>query len=281
MSLDPSHIQSLCRVYVGICRQLGDLEKARLFCYSLLKEGFPQPGKLILFMGNMWSDIFTSKEVINRSIQLVARKCSTGQVLEYLETFLNWEESRPVDIGVMISSLLLAIQRCPQMEFQMSEQRGEDLKESMWEYVFAIDLLCSYQKWGWTHDHVISKELWPIMDKWIKNRKRSGSASSPSDVIVATVLRLIGRLGQIGLKEGFSSTVKNISSVIGDFLRHAKEQDVPWGVQLAAVSALCELGPSSPSEILEAIGAWETVTRKRLPPAVSTDIAEVSRLLKP
>ena len=39
ISLERSYIHALCRVYVGICRQLGDLERARLFCYSLLKEG--------------------------------------------------------------------------------------------------------------------------------------------------------------------------------------------------------------------------------------------------
>ncbi|XP_054840915.1 little elongation complex subunit 1 isoform X2 [Eublepharis macularius] len=279
-SLEPCHVHALCRVYVGICRQLGDVEKARLFCFSLLKEDFPQPGKLILYMGNMWNEIFTSEGVINKAVQLVARKRSKGQVLKYLKTFLNWEESGPADISMMISSLLLAIQLCPQMQFQASTQHGEDLKESMWEYVFAIDLLCSHQKWAWTHDHIISKELWPIMDKWINNRKGSGNTSSPSDVIVATVLRLIGRLSQIGLKEGFSSAVKNISSVIGAFLQHAKEKDVPWAVQLAAVYALCELAPSSPSEVLEAIKAWEAVNANSLPPAVTSGIAEVSSLLK-
>jgi hypothetical protein len=38
-SVDHNYIHALCRVYVGVCRQLGDLERARLFCYSLLKEG--------------------------------------------------------------------------------------------------------------------------------------------------------------------------------------------------------------------------------------------------
>lgn len=38
-SVERSYIHALCRVYVGVCRQLGDLERARLFCYSLLKEG--------------------------------------------------------------------------------------------------------------------------------------------------------------------------------------------------------------------------------------------------
>uniref|UniRef100_A0A670Y0P1 Little elongation complex subunit 1 C-terminal domain-containing protein n=1 Tax=Pseudonaja textilis TaxID=8673 RepID=A0A670Y0P1_PSETE len=273
MSLSHNYIQSLCRVYVGICHQLGDLEKARLFCYTLLKEDFPRSDQLILFIANIWSEVFSSESVINKAIQLVARQRAKGDVLKCLKTYLNWEESAPGDISMMISSLLWAIQLCPQMEFQLSEKYGEDLKENTWQYVFAIDLLCSYQKWCWTHDNIISKELWPIMDNWIKNRSGSGSTSSSSNIIIATVLRLIGHLGQIGLREGFFPAVENISSVIGVFLQHAKEKDVAWGVQLAAAYALFDLGPSNPSKILEAIHAWKAVTSISLPSAIVLQIS--------
>uniref|UniRef100_A0A2D4LNE6 Little elongation complex subunit 1 C-terminal domain-containing protein n=2 Tax=Micrurus TaxID=8634 RepID=A0A2D4LNE6_9SAUR len=279
MSLSHNYIQSLCRVYVGICHQLGDLEKARLFCYTLLKEDFPRSDQLILFIANIWSEVFSSESVINKAIQLVARQHAKGDVLKCLKTYLNWEESAPVDISTMISSLLWAIQLCPQMEFQLSEKYGEDLKENTWQYVFAIDLLCSYQKWCWTHDNIISKELWPIMDNWIKNRTGNGSISSSSNIIIATVLRLIGHLGQIGLREGFFPAVENISSVIGVFLQHAKEKDVAWGVQLAAAYALFDLGPSNPSKILEAIHAWKALTPISLPSAVLKGISEVNSLL--
>uniref|UniRef100_A0A8D2J162 Little elongation complex subunit 1 C-terminal domain-containing protein n=2 Tax=Varanus komodoensis TaxID=61221 RepID=A0A8D2J162_VARKO len=227
----------------------------------------------------MWSEIFCSESVVNKAVQLVARQRARGEVLKCLRTYLNWEENAPAEISVMISSLLLAIRLCPQMEFQHSEHCGEDLKEATWEYVFAIDLLCTHQKWCWTHDNIISKELWPIMDKWMKNRKAPGSASYPSDIIVATVLRLIGRLGQMGLREGFFPAVENISSVIGTFLQHSKEKDVAWGVQLAAAYALCDLSPSNPPRILESIRVWEAACTSPIPPALASSIAEASSLL--
>ncbi|XP_019391570.1 PREDICTED: little elongation complex subunit 1 [Crocodylus porosus] len=277
-SLEHSVIHALCRVYIGICRQFGDLERARLFCYSLLKEDFPESEKLILFIVSMWQDIFSFQGVINKAVQLVARQRAKGEVLKCLNAYLNWEKESPLDAGIMVSSLLLAIQLCPKLEFQSSDQYGEDLPESTWEYIFAIELLCSHLKWDWTHNNIISKELWPLMHKWIQHRKGHEAVQSIPDIIVASALRLIGRLSQIGLKEGFSSAVKNISSVIGVFVQHAKEEGVPWGVQLAAVYALLDLGPSNPVGILEAIQPWRAAATNSIPTAVNSGITELSSL---
>ncbi|XP_057564742.1 little elongation complex subunit 1 isoform X1 [Hippopotamus amphibius kiboko] len=278
MSVEHNYIHALCRVYVGICRQLGDLERARLFCYSLLKEGFPESEKLTLFIANMWHDIFLSQSVISKAMQLVARQRAKGEVLNCLRAFLSWEKNAPVDVGFMVSKLLLTIQLCPKTEFQSSERFGEDLSDATWEYICAIDLLCCHQKWVWTHDNIISKELWPVMDKWIKYRKGHANIAYTPDVIIASILRLIGRLGQLGLKEGFPSAVKNISAVIGMFIQHAQDEDIPWGIQLAAVYALCDLSPSNPAEISKILEAWRTETSRCVPTAVLSSLEEVSAL---
>ncbi|XP_062363140.1 little elongation complex subunit 1 [Cinclus cinclus] len=270
--------QALCRVYAGICRQLGDLERARLFCYSLLKEDFPDSEKLILFIANVWSDIFVFQGAVNKAMQLVVRQSASNEVLACLSAYLNWEQSSSLDAGVMVSNLLLEMQSCTKVEFHPSEQYGEDLCEDAWQYIFAVDLLCSHMKWDWTHDNVISKVLWPSMDNWIKKRKGHETAQSISDSVIALTLRLIGRLGQIGLKEGYLAAVKNISSVIGLFVQHAEEEGVPWGVQLAAVYSLCDLGSSNPEGIVETIHAWRAKVLNNIPSAITNGIAEIASL---
>ncbi|NWW75991.1 ICE1 protein, partial [Climacteris rufus] len=275
---DYNFSQALCRVYVGICRQLGDLERARLFSYSLLKEDFPDSEKLILFITNVWSDIFIFQGAINKAMQLVVRQSASNEMLACLSAYLNWEQSSSLDAGVMVSNLLLEMQSCTKVEFHLSEHYGEDLSEDAWQYIFAVDLLCSHLKWDWTHDNVISKVLWPSMDNWIKKRKGHETAQSIRDSVIALTLRLIGRLGQIGLREGYLAAVKNISSVIGLFVQHAKEEGVPWAVQLAAVYSLCDLGSSNPEGIVEAIHAWRATVPNNIPSAVTNGIAEITSL---
>ncbi|NXC97472.1 ICE1 protein, partial [Certhia familiaris] len=270
--------QALCRVYAGICQQLGDLERARLFCYSLLKEDFPDSEKLILFITNVWSDIFVFQGAISKAMQLVIRQTASNEILACLSAYLNWEQSSSLDAGIMVSNLLLEMQSCTKVEFHQSELYGEDLSEDAWQYIFAIDLLCSHMKWDWTHDNVISKMLWPSVDNWIKKRKGHETAQSIRDSVIALTLRLIGRLGQIGLKEGYLAAVKNISSVIGLFVQQAKEEGVPWGVQLAAIYSLCDLGSSNPEGIVEAIHAWRAKVLNNIPSAVTNGIAEITSL---
>ncbi|NXC32295.1 ICE1 protein, partial [Campylorhamphus procurvoides] len=270
--------QALCRVYVGICQQLGDLERARLFCYSLLKEDFPDSDKMVLFIANVWPDIFVFQGVINKAMQLVVRQSVSNEVLTCLNAYLSWEQSSSLDAGIMVSNLLVEMQSCAKVEFQLSEHYGEDLSEDAWQYIFAVDLLCSHLKWDWTHDNVISKMLWPSMDKWVKKRKGHETDQPIRDSVIALTLRLIGRLGQIGLKEGYLAAVKNISTVIGLFVQHAKEEGVPWGVQLAAIYSLCDLGSSNPEGIVEAIHAWRATVLNNIPSAVISGIAKISSL---
>ncbi|XP_027755132.1 little elongation complex subunit 1 isoform X3 [Empidonax traillii] len=270
--------QALCRVYAGICQQLGDLERARLFCYSLLKEDFPDSEKMILFITNVWPDIFVFQGAVNKAMQLVVRQSASNEMLACLSAYLNWEQSSSSDAVIMVSNLLLEMQSCTKVEFQLSEHYGEDLSEDAWQYIFAVDLLCSHLKWDWTHDNVISKVLWPSMDNWVKKRKGQETAQSVRDSVIALTLRLIGRLGQIGLKEGYLAAVKNISSVIGLFVQHAKEEGVPWGVQLAAIYSLCDLGSSNPEGIVEAIHAWRATVLNEIPSAVISGIAEITSL---
>ncbi|NXU80259.1 ICE1 protein, partial [Oreotrochilus melanogaster] len=272
--------QALCRVYTGICRQLGDLERARLFCYSLIKEDFPDSEKLVLFISNVWSDIFVFQGAINKAMQLVVRQSASDEMLACLSAYLNWEQSSSLDAGGMVSNLLVEMQSCPKVEFQLSEQYGEDLSQDAWQYIFAVDLLCSHLKWDWTHDNVISKVLWPSMDKWVKERKGHTTVQSIPDSVIALTLRLIGRLGQIGLKEGYLAAVKNISSVIGLFVQHAEEEGVTWGVQLAAIYSLCDLGSSNPEGIVDAIHAWRATVHNNIPLAVTSGIAEITSLCK-
>ncbi|KAM9315519.1 uncharacterized protein PAF06_006483 [Gastrophryne carolinensis] len=276
-SMPSSCLQALCRVYVGLCRQLGDIERARILCYSILKEDFPDADKLLLFIVSSWNDILSTHGVLSKAIQVILRTLAKEEVGYCLSAYLGWEKANtpPMNVNVLLSSVLMAIQLYPDVKFQQSEKYGEDLPDSVWEYVFAVDLLCSYRKWVWTHDNVISKELWPILDKWVKRKKGNPNVTFVPDVIVAAVLRLIGRLCQMGLKEGFITAVKNIGTVIITFLQHANEEGMPWGMQLACVYMLCNLAPSDPATIFKTLQAWKDASKNVIPPAIGICFQEL------
>ncbi|XP_068092763.1 little elongation complex subunit 1 [Hyperolius riggenbachi] len=278
-SMASINLEALCRVYVGLCRQLGDIERARMLCYSILKEDFPDPEKLVLFIVSSWNDILSTHGVVSKVIHVVLKESAKEEIASCLSAYLNWEKSSPMSTSVLLSSILMAMQLHPDVKFQQSEKYGEDLTDGVWEYVFAVDLLCTQRKWVWTHDNMISKELWPLMDKWVKRKKGNPKVTFVPDIIVATVLRLVGYLCQMGLKEGFVTAVKNVAAVMIAFLQHANEEGVPWGVQLASAYMLCDIAPSDPAAIYKTLQAWKETARNDAPPAIICSMQEVEAML--
>eukprot|EP00079_Xenopus_tropicalis_P036638 XP_017950409.1 PREDICTED: little elongation complex subunit 1 isoform X2 [Xenopus tropicalis] len=277
-SLDGSVIQALCRVYTGLCRQIGDLERARVLSYCIFTEDFPEPDKMLLFIISSWNKVLSQNSVINRALQALLKQLAKDDVRICLSAYLNWEKSPPQNMRVILSSVMNGIQLCSELKFHQSEQFGEDLTDKMWEYIFAVNLMCCHRKWIWTHDNVISKELWPILDKWVKRKKGHVKNSFVTDIIVATVLRLVGCLCQMGLKEGFTAAVKNICAVIIAFIQHAQQEDMPWGVQLASVYMLCDVSPCDPQTIHKTLEDWRKAATNSIPPALTSALAEVASL---
>ncbi|XP_030639092.1 little elongation complex subunit 1 [Chanos chanos] len=276
--LSDDHLQCLCRVYTGICRQRKDWQKVHALAYSVLKEDFPNAAKLILFMVTTWPSVLSHQSAVCKAVHTVTNLKAEGEILEYLTAYLNWDKNPPFEIQQIISRSLRALQEDKDLKFQSHERHGEDLCQATWDYVFAVDLLCAHQKWKWTHDNIIGKELWPVMNTWVTQPR---SQQTPiRDISVAAVLRLIGRLGQLGIKEKLCKSVQNVANAINLFGKHGKAEGVPWTVQLSAIYAIYDLSPSNPKNALDALASWRGDTTQPVPPAVTSCITQIGSLCR-
>uniref|UniRef100_A0A672LV08 KIAA0947-like (H. sapiens) n=1 Tax=Sinocyclocheilus grahami TaxID=75366 RepID=A0A672LV08_SINGR len=252
------NVQALCRVYTGICRQIGNYQKAHALAYNIIKEDFPNASKLILFMVTTWPSVLFHETSLCKAIHTVAKLKADDDILEYLTKYLHWDESPPDDVHKLISSTLKALQEDKDLTFQKHDRHGHDLCPAAWEYIL--------------------KELWPIMNTWVTQPRFQ--QSPVRDVSVAAVLRLIGRLGQLGMRQILCKSVQNVAKAINLFGKHGITEGVPIEVQLSAVYAIYDLAPCNPKDAMEALASWRSETTQPIPSAVTSCITQIGSICR-
>lgn len=89
------------------------------FFFSL---DFPDSEKLILFITNIWSDIFVFQGAINKAMQLVVRQSASNEMLACLSAYLNWEQVMSdfiVSTSFCLHWLLCWLNQIEQLSFLM------------------------------------------------------------------------------------------------------------------------------------------------------------------
>ncbi|GAA6066708.1 little elongation complex subunit 1-like [Tachysurus ichikawai] len=271
-------LQTLCRVYVGMCQKTGDYHKAHALAYRLLKEDFPEAPKLILIMATAWPSVFSNDSSLCRAIHKVTKLKAEGDVKDYLSDYLHWVEKPPGNVHQLISSTLKALLQDSSLTFRKNSWYGVDLCPAAWDYIYSLDLLCTQQGWMWTYRNVINQEIWQTMSTWLM--QKGSQQTAIGGVCVAALLRLLGRLGQLGLKEKEARMVQNLANGIKEFANYTLPDvaGLPWEVQLSVFYATHDLAPSNPREALEALTSWQEGIKQAVPPAVSRCITQIRTL---
>ncbi|XP_046703353.1 little elongation complex subunit 1-like [Silurus meridionalis] len=271
-------LQSLCRVYVGVCQQRGDSHKAHALAYRLLKEEFLEAPKVIMVMITAWPSILSHESVLCRSIHVVSNLKAKGKIFYLLSNYLHWDEEPPRNIYNMITSTLKSFLEDSSLRFVKNSWYGYDLCPATWNYIFSLDLLCAQMGWTWTITNIIRKDLWLILNTWLRQARTEQTPFR--DVCVAAVFRLLGRLGQLGLKENLPMSFQILAKSINQFVTQQLSKGMPWEVQLSVIYAIHDLAPSNPEAALKTLESWRKNSTQPVPPAIIKCITQISFLCR-
>ncbi|KAI5607878.1 little elongation complex subunit 1 [Silurus asotus] len=122
------------------------------------------------------------------------------------------------------------------------------------------------------------KNLWLVLNTWLRQARTEQTPFQ--DVCVAAVFRLLGRLGQLGLKENLPMSFQILAKSNNQFVTQQLSKGIPWEVQLSVICAIHDLAPSNPESALKTLESWRKNSTQPVPPAVIKCITQIRFLCR-
>ncbi|XP_062519293.1 uncharacterized protein LOC134194381 isoform X2 [Corticium candelabrum] len=277
----------VCRFFASLCRQEGNAERLRIFCFDLYREFAPftvkellcieaisvvwpqvvrkQPSVCLYREGHVYLDAVHPQLTysVMEALLLTQFKCSTNiqsKVLESIYLLLHW--SRVPSGCVVVHELSLTITKflCHSVAVDVSLKGGcPVLNPVAFELVKCFELLSVWMGTAWTDGFLIRQLLWPIIKDWLAST--SSDAQNPGqkkqcwDTPIATTCRFLGCVGRVVCSndDSLDRLVSILSSVLAQIPVEAGGVGL---VQLCAAWSLTDLSRWRPREVQSAVKQW-------------------------
>ncbi|XP_038050985.1 LOW QUALITY PROTEIN: uncharacterized protein LOC119724136 [Patiria miniata] len=280
---------AFCRVVAALCRKMGLIDRVRIFCYDLLREGFPNVEELLLNVAVTWPTVLRRKEgsssPIIAAMEIVAmqrlvlsaspQNLQAQEIIHYLSEICGWgipDGNLPI---VRCRQLVASIQDTNVTKLFNTGTPTQALTPKSYEIVKALELLAYHLGWQWTNNRLIREKLWPILKAWSHQVQAAHAATgpptgsgqnkpaptgighcvqSPADASACAAMKVIGDVAGLGLdshKESVCELLKMLAAVL-----QQPSASVPWTVQVFTAEAVLCLSPSNPTFALEVTQKW-------------------------
>ncbi|XP_065052376.1 myosin-2 heavy chain-like isoform X2 [Rhopilema esculentum] len=128
-------------------------------------------------------------------------------------------------------------------------------------------LLAKHKGWIWCNNTLIREYLWNIFRRWSQqfSAKSNAVEKKVSDATIATSIRIIGEVSQLGLEEGYEDFGIIVRMCTGILSRSKILAAIPKIVQIASAYTLLDIVSTDRESITAQLTSWLAQTKCGIP----------------
>ncbi|XP_067129421.1 uncharacterized protein DDB_G0283357-like [Centruroides vittatus] len=238
-------LATLCRLYVGLCKQKGELEKARVFCYDLFINFKESSVYLVSSVAGVWPTVLTGKtnSLLEKVYVYILFRAGNNlnstlyqQCKSVLELKCKLKSPNNEDIISLGKEIIYTIEE---------QTLNENIKQILLEAQMALELLAIYSR-----DKSILEQFFKLLlSEFEKYQKNSNDDISQTKLVFITKM-----LGTVSLHCNLGkNNVDIVKKKLFDLLDSSASAAI---IQESAFVSLVLLQPKLKQSCIDIISKW-------------------------